>query len=1000
MVLIFKIGLKVTGGKMTEAGHLGAFITKVKKGSIADSVGHLRAGDEVVEWNGRNLRGLTFDEVYDIIFESKQEPQVELIVQRPISSGELPADIPEHPDMEPVATNPATKQRKTTLTRLKRPSVTITSPGSPGTTRPRPHSPLMCGKIQVKMFYDTRSYQLIVTVIGAMNLAPRDNGQPRNPYCKLYLLPDRSEKSKRRTKTVAGTLEPKWNQTFIYSPMKRSDLESSSLEITVYDYDRIGSGEYVGEAIIDLSGAEVYQDEPQWHMLRHHDDTSSSITSASREGYRRNDGYSKDHLSPPGSVARLSDSDMSEFDIEDNLSSITGQPNVEAANEDDHRSVSSLASSCSPPPPPQPPAPPDDDLLDADPSLSSPVHHCPPPRLLPDSPVLEGARRLPQTPGNASQVDYDQMKGHSNYSSSDTLTLTAEQSARKSRSPTTTAHADEPQQRAMRSRSRSPGRQRIAAELGRPLSPNERDNITREALASSSRSQGMSSGGTRPNSAASGGSTPVMKKRQLPQIPVQQQIASRDRVTQDLEERTRAMKMRFNQYKNSSSQPASDSEASYKPRSRDQEKVNRNLPSSVIRDRMDRSYDRYRDPERHRKRRGRAEFSPEVVSDDALQSDASETSDMSEISKISTISLRSTQSERPHRKLSEFASKMESRAGGNVHKAPKPQPSPTLNRSLSNSDVGTYEKTDGSISDSAISLSVTEGRKRRPSLGYKVKALVGLSRKSNSTSQLTGGIGRGTGKKGKAAFVRSEEVGAAAEMRRQPSKDSTDGSMGSISSDSSEKAMWLPSGMRIGPEGQFGDFIEGLGPSQLVGRQVLGSPCLGEIQMGLAERQGQLEVEVIRARGLMAKAGAKILPAPYVKVYLMDGKDCIEKQKTTIARRTLDPLYQKQLFFTENYTAKVLQVTVWGDYGRMERKVFMGVAQILLDDLDLSNLVIGWYKLFTSSSLVNAHAAGSTGGAASAPGGAAPTSSSASGTVRRNSGSSLESAYQSSSTRS
>ena len=137
-----------------------------------------------------------------------------------------------------------------------------------------------------------------------------------------------------------------------------------------------------------------------------------------------------------------------------------------------------------------------------------------------------------------------------------------------------------------------------------------------------------------------------------------------------------------------------------------------------------------------------AEFSPEVVSDDALQSDASETSDMSEISKISTVSLRSTQSERPHRKLSEFTSRMESRAGGNVHKSKQPSQSAPLNRSLSNSDVNTYEKTDGSISDSAISLSVTEGRKRRPSLGYKVKALVGLSRKSNSTSQLTG-TGRG-----------------------------------------------------------------------------------------------------------------------------------------------------------------------------------------------------------------------------------------------------------------
>ena len=50
-----------------------------------------------------------------------------------------------------------------------------------------------------------------------------------------------------------------------------------------------------------------------------------------------------------------------------------------------------------------------------------------------------------------------------------------------------------------------------------------------------------------------------------------------------------------------------------------------------------------------------------------------------------------------------------------------------------------------------------------------------------------------------------------------------------------------------------------------------------------------------------------------------------------------------------------LQVTVWGDYGRMDKKVFMGVAQILLEDLDLSNIVIGWYKLFPTSSLYGHH---------------------------------------------
>ena len=48
--------------------------------------------------------------------------------------------------------------------------------------------------------------------------------------------------------------------------------------------------------------------------------------------------------------------------------------------------------------------------------------------------------------------------------------------------------------------------------------------------------------------------------------------------------------------------------------------------------------------------------------------------------------------------------------------------------------------------------------------------------------------------------------------------------------------------------------------------------------------------------------------APYIKVYLMDGKNCTEKQKTLVARRTLDPLYQQQLLFAEPYHGKILQV--------------------------------------------------------------------------------------------
>lgn len=154
-------------------------------------------------------------------------------------------------------------------------------------------------------------------------------------------------------------------------------------------------------------------------------------------------------------------------------------------------------------------------------------------------------------------------------------------------------------------------------------------------------------------------------------------------------------------------------------------------------------------------------------------------------------------------------------------------------------------------------------------------------------------------------------------------------------------------------DGQLRNFIEDLGPGQVVGRQALATHCLGEIQLSLSHTKGYLEVEVIRAKELKAKQGSKVIPASYVKLYLVNGKRCIEKAKTTTARKTLDPFYGSQLLaFKENCRGCILQVTVWGDYGRIEgKKVFMGIAQIILDELDLNQMVIGWYKLFDTQAL-------------------------------------------------
>ncbi|XP_074919271.1 regulating synaptic membrane exocytosis protein 2 isoform X16 [Chelonoidis abingdonii] len=333
-------------------------------------------------------------------------------------------------------------------------------------------------------------------------------------------------------------------------------------------------------------------------------------------------------------------------------------------------------------------------------------------------------------------------------------------------------------------------------------------------------------------------------------------------------------------------------------------------------------------------------------SSDSDVSDVSAVSRTSSASRFSSTSYMSVQSERlrGNKKISVFTSKMQSKQMGASGK------NMTKSTSISG-DMYTLEKNDGSQSDTAVGTVGTSGKKRRSSIGAKMVAIVGLSRKSRSTSQLS--QTEAGGKKLRSTVQRSTETGLAVEMRnwmtRQASRESTDGSMNSYSS---EGNLIFP-GVRLASDSQFSDFLDGLGPAQLVGRQTLATPSMGDIQIGMMDKKGQLEVEIIRARGLVVKPGSKTLPAPYVKVYLLENGACIAKKKTKVARKTLEPLYQQLLSFEDSPQGKVLQIIVWGDYGRMDHKSFMGVAQILLDELDLSNMVIGWFKLFPPSSLVD-----------------------------------------------
>nr|XP_055067100.1 regulating synaptic membrane exocytosis protein 2 isoform X18 [Misgurnus anguillicaudatus] len=874
------LGLKVVGGKMTESGRLCAFITKVRKGSLADTVGHLRPGDQVLEWNGRKLQGATFKEVYNIILESKPEPQVELVVSRPI--GDIPR-IPESTHSQLESSSSSFESQK-----MDRPSISITSPMSPGVLRDAPQ--YLSGqltsqslsrriepfnpRVQVKLWYDKVGHQLIVTILGAKDLPSREDGRPRNPYVKIYFLPDRSlnncfssDKSKRRTKTVKKSLEPKWNQTFMYSPVHRREFRERMLEITLWDQARVREeeSEFLGEILIELETALV-DDEPHWYKLQTHDVSSVPLPKSSPSVQRR----ALHGESPSRRLQRsqrISDSEFSDYDCEDGVGVLS-----------DYRNGRDLQSS----------------------TLSVPEQ------------VL----------------------------SSNHCSRSADINRARSRSPSVP-----PSQRA-----HPRGGSAQTSPTGTPL--NNR------------------------------------RGRQLPQLPPKGTL---ERSALDVEERTREMKLKMNKYKQGTgsdsrleqdyqskrsgrdpqrgenlSAKSSDSDVS------DVSAVSRTSSASRFSSMSYISVQSER-PRGSRKiskaMQGRSlsregeEFVGEALQEEQevgrLEEERGGKGDGRRSGKgrrrKDSVDREDAEEEEPEEgvaqktisemDLSEFTSKMKHRQMGAA-------PGGNMTKSTSiGGEMCSLEKTDGSQSDTAVSLAGTVQKKRRSSIGAKMAAVVGLSRKSRSASQLS--QTEAGGKKLRSTIQRSTETGLAVEMRtrmtRQASRESNDGSMNSYSS---EGNLIFP-GVRLSSDSQFSDFLDGLGPAQLVGRQTLATPPMGDIQIGMVEKKGALEVEVIRARGLVGKPGSKALPAPYVKVYLLENGACIAKKKTKVARKTLDPLYQQQLSFEETPGGKVLQIIVWGDYGRMDHKSFMGAAQILLDDLDLSNLVIGWFKLFPPSSLVD-----------------------------------------------
>uniref|UniRef100_A0A914ZDY2 Rab-3-interacting molecule unc-10 n=1 Tax=Parascaris univalens TaxID=6257 RepID=A0A914ZDY2_PARUN len=789
------LGLKVVGGRRSDTGRLGAFITRVKNGSVADTVGRLRAGDEVLEWNGRQLQNATFDQVYEIISSSKNDSQVELIVSRSASvpGGDdflnvqrvlpNPSTFAQGPDINEYLLNAPLEpmlshSQSVTISPQMRQFFHAAPIGSPvhkasvpfystGPQRVAPTDQIfggslakgqIFGRIEISLYYSVPERQLVVTVHKAIDLPPRPDGMLRNPYVKLFLLPDRSEKSRRQSAVLAETCKPIWNEPFYYHGLTEPMLMERVLEVTVWDYDKFETNAFLGETLIDFSVAQL-DDEPFFYTLVDMDEENPL---RARLRQRRINAYQQ----PNRPRSEMSHYPSSYYQN-------TLEPG--AANSIDYGGYGSYVPG------------PRQQLLQS----------------------TAGMRRSRTYDRGGARVEEDwTVNSPSGYLS------------------------DHGYSNALPVRYHHRERRPKSATAMRPMTDVEM---------SASR----------------------VYSRNLPSAPW---AGEDDESVGAVVAPPQALSLAPQRY-------------AHDPRS----------PNGRVR--------------------------MEAMHGQQQQQQPGYGSDGSETLSIHSAHSASSRRAHSHRRMPNGDSEQRQ-----------------LAQQMDNNEEEFAEE--GAISDSVMTKSSAAGMKER--------------KKSLMTRLIPGRNAPMDHKR--TGFARSEEVGVPEGLSipsdrfqgpftKQTSKESTD---------SSHSDNWGP----ILSEGPLGTFVDNLGPGQVVGRQVLASPVLGEIQVGIAAGRTGIDVEIIRAKNLVVKPGVKVNPAPYVKVYLLEGKQCIAKAKTNTVRKTTAPLFQQHLVFSESPRKKMLQVTVLGDYGRMERKSFMGVAQIRLDDLELGpEPLIGWYKLYHSSSL-------------------------------------------------
>ncbi|XP_067896733.1 synaptotagmin-like protein 5 isoform X2 [Heterodontus francisci] len=124
------------------------------------------------------------------------------------------------------------------------------------------------GEILLAIIYSYKSGALNITVKECRNLAIADERKQRtDPYVKTYLLPDKSRQSKRKTKLKSNTINPVYNETLKYV-ISHTQLETRTLQLSVWHYDRFGRNSFLGEVEIPFDSWDLENRIEEWFLLQ------------------------------------------------------------------------------------------------------------------------------------------------------------------------------------------------------------------------------------------------------------------------------------------------------------------------------------------------------------------------------------------------------------------------------------------------------------------------------------------------------------------------------------------------------------------------------------------------------------------------------------------------------------------------------------------------------------------------------------------------------------